>query len=204
VADDVLAVVDGIGLDGPVGIGHSMGGAALLLAEARRPGTFAALWLYEPIVFPPATVPGPEGPNPLAEGALRRRTDFPSTQAAIENYSAKPPLDELHPDSLRAYVRHGFEERPDGSITLRCRPEVEAANFRMGGRHDAWTHLGEIRCPTVVLTGRTERGTPSAVAPAVAERLPAGRLEVHPELGHFGPLEALDVMAGSIRALVSA
>ncbi|MDQ3897170.1 MAG: alpha/beta fold hydrolase, partial [Actinomycetota bacterium] len=53
--DDVLAVVDGLSLDRPYGFGHSSGGAALLDAEARRPGTFAALWCYEPIVWPEVT-----------------------------------------------------------------------------------------------------------------------------------------------------
>ncbi|MGH9188384.1 MAG: alpha/beta fold hydrolase, partial [Acidimicrobiales bacterium] len=39
--DDVRAVIDGLG-DGPwFGAGHSLGGAALLMAEERRPGTFA-------------------------------------------------------------------------------------------------------------------------------------------------------------------
>jgi pimeloyl-ACP methyl ester carboxylesterase len=202
VADDVLAAVDALGLVGPVGIGHSMGGAALVLAEERRPGTFAALWLYEPIIFPPAAIPPSDGSNPLSDGALRRRSEFPSVQAAVENFSSKRPLDELHPDALGAYVRHGFEERADGSVTLRCRPEVEAANFRMGAVHDAWDRLDRVRCPTVVLAGHTEPGTPSAFAAAIAERLPAGRLEAHPELGHFGPLAALDTMARSIRTLV--
>ena len=39
-ADDALAVVDGFALDRPFGVGHSAGGAALLMAEAFRPGTF--------------------------------------------------------------------------------------------------------------------------------------------------------------------
>ena len=39
-----------------------------MLAEIARPGTFTALWVYEPVVFPP-----PEGPpredSGLAAGA---------------------------------------------------------------------------------------------------------------------------------------
>jgi pimeloyl-ACP methyl ester carboxylesterase len=43
--DDLLAVLDSIGGGGWRGVGHSLGGAILLLAEQRRPGTFAGLCL---------------------------------------------------------------------------------------------------------------------------------------------------------------
>ena len=45
-AEDVLSVVDELGLHGCVAVGHSKGGAALLLAEEQRPGSFAAMWLF--------------------------------------------------------------------------------------------------------------------------------------------------------------
>jgi pimeloyl-ACP methyl ester carboxylesterase len=201
-ADDVLATVDACGLDRPFGVGHSMGGAALLLAEQARPGTFDGLWIYEPVVFPPGTFPA-DGPNPMSEAARRRRPDFDSAAAAVANFSAKAPLDELDPDCLDAYVRHGFEERPDGSVTLRCRPEVEAATYRMAPDHDALEHLGEVGCPVTVLVGRDDPFGPGRFAADIAGRLPHGRLEEHPELGHFGPLEGLDAMAASIRSAVT-
>ena len=89
-ADDVLTVVDGLELDRPIGVGHSMGGAALLLAEQRRPGTFAALWLFEPVVFPTDGLTGAPRANPLAEGARRRRASFPSYETALANFASKP------------------------------------------------------------------------------------------------------------------
>jgi len=203
-ADDVLATVDALGLDRPFGIGHSMGGAALLLAEEARPGTFRGLWLYEPVVFPPDAFPDGQ-PNPMSGTARRRRADFDSPEAAVANFAAKPPLDELHPDCLAAYVRHGFEVLPDGSVTLRCRPEVEAATYEMASRHEARQHLGEVPCPVTVLQGRIDEWFgPGRFATDIAERLPRGRLEEHPELGHFGPLAALGPMADSIRAAVTA
>lgn len=71
---DVLATVDGLELDRPLGVGHSMGGASLLMAEIQRPGTFAALWVFEPIVFPPDLPrPEPGTPNPMVEASRRRR-----------------------------------------------------------------------------------------------------------------------------------
>ena len=204
--DDVLVTVDALGLVRPIGVGHSLGGASLLMAELSRPGTFGRLWLFEPIVFPTTPVPAAsaaDGPNPMAEAARRRRPDFPSRRAAIEHYAVKAPLNELDPASLAAYVRYGFDERSDGTVTLRCRPEVEAATFEMGAEHRTWDRLGGVRCPVTIVRGRADGFGPATLAPGIVERLPRGRLEDHPDLGHFGPLQDLPGMAASVRATVT-
>jgi pimeloyl-ACP methyl ester carboxylesterase len=198
-ADDVLAVVDVLGLANVLAVGHSKGGAALLLAEQARPGTFAGLYLYEPVVFPPSTFVGAD--NPLAIGAARRRATFDSFDAAYENFAGKPPLDRLDPAVLRAYVEHGFRLQADGTVTLKCRPEVEAATFAMGARHGAFERLGEVRCPVTIARGAYgDERSPANIAAALAEALPHGRLDEHPELGHFGPLEDPAAIAACIDA----
>jgi pimeloyl-ACP methyl ester carboxylesterase len=198
-ADDVLAAVDALGGGPLAAIGHSKGGAALLTADIRRPGTFSALYLYEPIVLPPAS----EGPaisneNPLAAGAARRRADFPSRAAAIENYASKSPFSRLRADALEAYVEHGFADTDDG-ITLKCRPEVEAATYRAGSALRTWERLGEISCPVTIAAGG-DGGPPAINAPLLAARIPGARLAVHDELGHLGPLEDPDRVAAEARA----
>jgi pimeloyl-ACP methyl ester carboxylesterase len=203
-ASDVLATVDALGLERPFGVGHSMGGASLLLAEQARPGTFSGLWLFEPIVFPPALRQGAGSGNPLAEGARRRRDRFDSVRAAYDNFAGKPPFDALDPEALAAYVTHGFRTADDGSVQLRCRPEVEASTYEMGSVHAAFEHLGEVRCRVTVVRGTDRVPGPASFAPAVAAALPDASLEDHPELGHFGPLEAPQVIADSIEFAVGA
>jgi pimeloyl-ACP methyl ester carboxylesterase len=198
-ADDVLATVDHLGLHGGIAAGHSKGGAALLLAEQRRPGTFRALYCYEPVVFPPLPEGAIDGGGPLAQGALRRRATFPSVDDAVANYAAKPPLDVLAPEVLRAYVEHGFATQPDGSIALKCRPEHEAQVYRMGAQHRAFERLGQVGCPVTVAVGAVTPYGPAAAAEQIVSALPAGRLEVHPDLGHFGPLEDPPSIAAAIR-----
>lgn len=196
--DDVATVVDGLGLEPPFGVGHSKGGAALLLAEAARPGTFAALWCYEPIVFPPGARPPSGDDNALAASASRRRATFPSRRTAVDNYSGKPPLDALHPDALEAYVAHGFGDEADGTISLRCRPTDEAQVYRMGGSHRGWDDLPAVACPTTIACGGPGATITAEMAGMLADRLPAGRVEVFDRLGHFGPLEDPATVAQAI------
>lgn len=202
--DDCVAVLDAadvVPAGVPVhGVGHSMGGAALVLAAARRPDALASLWLYEPIVPPPGALLSADGPNPLAEAALRRRATFDSYEAAIANYAAKPPLDQLRTDALRDYVEGGFAEQPDGTVTLRCRPAWEAATFQMARDSGAWEVLSTLKLPVTVVVGEEIPFGPAGFAPAIADALPDGRLSSHPELGHFGPLQDPTAMAAELAA----
>lgn len=201
-ADDVLAVVDASGLDRPFGVGHSMGGAALLLAEQRRPGTFRGLYLFEPVVFPGERLTAPVE-SALSHGALRRRDRFASRPEAYERFAAKPPMDAFDPEALWAYVEHGFVDEPDGGVRLACRPEHEAQIYRMGATHGAFDHLERVTCPVTVATGAVTSFGPAAFAEHIAAGLPHGRLLSSPALGHFGPLEAPARIAAEIDEAIS-
>jgi pimeloyl-ACP methyl ester carboxylesterase len=150
---DILTAVDAFGLDGAVGIGHSCGGAALLLAEEARPGTFSALYCFEPVVLPFDDSPTPNPSDPLARGARQRREIFASRQDAYANYASKPPLNVLDPEALAAYVEFGFEDLPDGTVRLRCRGENEALIYEGGFRHPAFSRLATVNCPVVLACG---------------------------------------------------
>ncbi len=188
-ADDIAAVVAEIGDGVPIfGFGHSMGSAASLLAEARKPGTFRALYCYEPIVIPPFLDATPEQQSRFREATRRRRRSFPSVETAFENYSAKPPFNAFEDDFLRSYIEHGFEFRSDDSIRIKMDPDHEALVYEMNSEHPTYDLLPEIRCPVAVARGRIEPG-PSQWAETVVSRLPDARLEPFDDLGHMGPFE---------------
>ena len=205
-ADDLLAVLSADRFPlGPLhGIGHSMGGAALVLAAARRPAVFRSLWLYEPVIFPMGDSPLTDGENPMSRGAARRRDRFDSLEHAYENYRSKPPLDKLHPDALRAYVDGGFSASPDGSVSLRCRPRIEAEVFRHAATSGAWSYAETLEIPVAVVVGSSADAGPGVFAPAVADALPLGTLVERRHLGHFGPLEDPAAMAEDVSAWVRA
>jgi pimeloyl-ACP methyl ester carboxylesterase len=205
-ADDLLATLDSPRFpSGPLhGVGHSMGGAALVLAAGRRPDAFRSLWLYEPVIFPAGDRTITDGENPMSEAAARRRTRFDSLDQAYENYRAKAPLDQLHPDALRAYVDGGFAPAPDGSVTLRCLPSNEAEVFRQAATSGAWGGVASLGIPVAIVAGRPDEVGPRAFAPAAAAALPLGQFMERPDLGHFGPLEDPAAMAEDVAVWVRA
>ena len=200
-AEDVAAVLDAMFDVPPFAIGHSMGGASILMAELERPGSIRAAWLFEPIVFP-----GPWEPSPneqgMAAAAAGRRAEFPTRRAAFERYGARPPLNELRVDALASYVQHGFVdgETPTDPVHLACAPATESATFGTPvklGLHE----LDPISMPIRVAAGRPLGGVgPQAMAVELAAGVPTAEFSDHPHLGHFGPLEAPDELAANASA----
>jgi pimeloyl-ACP methyl ester carboxylesterase len=171
------------------------------MAAARHPVRFRSLWLYDPAIVPGRSFPA-DVPNPLAEGALRRREAFASLEAAVQHYARRPPLDALHPDALEAYVHGGFAQE-GGRVVLRCRPSTEAAVFRGAAGSGAWQALAEVHLPAAVVVGRIEPLSPASFASRIADELGNGVLAERPDLGHFGPLEAPASVAADIADWVS-
>ncbi len=175
-----------------IGAGHSMGGAALVMAALREPELFRALVLYEPIIFPPQARVGSSDtgiPSPLADGARRRRSTFASFDDALTNYASKPPLNIAHPDALRAYVMHGFQSQPDNSVVIKCSPEHEARTYEMGAIHETWNDLPKLRVPVWLVSGEVIPHTPGAIAALIANEIPGSTLVQWNDLGHFGPMQ---------------
>lgn len=185
-ARDLLAVVDHTAEDRPVGLGHSSGAAALAMAELLRPGTFRALVLVEPIVFPPPYFRAEE--NPMSAAALRRRSSFPSPVAAFAAFRERGPFGRWADEALALYVEHGL--RPHGGAwALKCTPEVEAELYRGATAHGAWERLGEVHCPVLLVAGAGSDTYPAPFLDAVGRRFADARVAVVPGAGHFAPME---------------
>ena len=194
---DAAACAEAIGAEHLYGFGHSMGGAALLLAERSHPGCFAGLFVYEPIVMPRGFFAA-RGGNPLAAGARNRREVFDSRAQALARYSNRSPLAVMRADALAAYVEGGFVDLPDGRVRLACRAETEARTFE-GSSALATEDVSAIDAAATVAAG-TEAASgpnPALFAPRIAEALPQGRFLSFENLGHFGPLEAPGVVAAT-------
>lgn len=185
-ASDLVRVTRSLS-DDPIHVfGHSMGGAAVLLAQLVDPHLFRSAYLFEPIVYSRDALS--TGPDNMAEVARNRRATFRSREEVLFRYSGRPPFDRLQAGCLLSYVENGFEECDNG-VTLRCTPETEARVFEDSGAAELEL-IEHVTTPTLVAVGRDEPGVnPARFGPPLASALPNGDIIRYGHIGHFGPFQ---------------
>lgn len=200
--DDLLALLGEVA-DGPVLLaGHSMGATTSLLAAEAAPDRVKGLALFDPVLFDGARAAAdPASPNPLAEGAERRRADFPSKAAAREAYTGRGAFKTWSPGQLADYVEAGFVEAPDGQVTLACRPAWEASNFRVH-HYNPWSAFRNTRCPTRML--RAETASTARIEDHLSDLdTPRIRYETVPGTTHFLPMERPELVRDVLRGMLA-
>ncbi|MFG6433535.1 alpha/beta fold hydrolase [Roseateles sp. LYH14W] len=141
-------------------VGHSFGGVqtALLLGAAGQP--FGRAVLLDPVLFPPpmllaAQMMGRAGTglvNPLARATKRRRREWPSREHARESLRGRGTYRGWDEAALDAFVTHALRDSPDGTVRLKCAPELESTIFSTMP-DQLWSRLRRIPVPTLLLHG---------------------------------------------------
>ena len=205
--DDLLAFLDAMNIGRVALSGHSMGGTASLLAAAEAPQRVRALALLDPVILPPPEdrPPMPGGlanTSPMVQGALRRRREFPSHQAAVDAYRGRGAFRTWTEAQLTDYVAAGFRERADGMVELTCTPEWEVSNY-VNQQHDSWAAFAASVCPIHIL--RAETDSPGRLDGHIEELTASGRIRIDtiPGTTHFLPMERPDLVREALTWAVS-
>jgi pimeloyl-ACP methyl ester carboxylesterase len=213
-AEDVCRAIEALGLSNIYGIGHSAGATDLLLAAKLMPARFLRLFVMEPTVMDPreARTGGlSEFATGAVQGVLRRQATFKSADAVFQRYRAAPAFADWTESSLRAYIAHGFAAQEDGSVRLRCTPELESAILRpifeameqvytgdIRGNPFAW--LSEIACPVRVATAEKSWAIYKEMASRAVALIPSASQSTFEGIGHCVGQEAPDRLLTALRA----
>ena len=188
-AADVLAVLDGAGLDRAHVIGASMGGMIVQHLALASPERVRSLTLC----CTSARSGGRSGPPPwrmLASIGLRPLLGAGTTMRVVA------PL--LYSER----TRHGDPERLSEEVSLRtadATPIATApAQFAAIARHDTRSRLGEVSLPVLVVHGDADELVPPAAGRELAELIPGARLELLPGCGHVLMTDCEQEAAGAI------
>lgn len=168
--DDVVAVIQRLGLGPVLLVGQSMGGLNAFLAAARRPDLVRALVVVEA---------SPGGPDPKVPERVGAWLDswpvpFPTLADARAFFGGETLYAQTWLEVL--------EEHPDGYRPLFRRGDMVASMADVAER-DYWAEWGRVRCPAVVVVGG--RGFVSQDdAEEMARRVASARVVSVPGAGH--------------------
>lgn len=205
---DVAAAARALGVQGALGVGHSMGGHAVALAAALAPDAFARLVLIDPVILAPGRYTGARGGEHFA---ARWRDRWPSVAAMVERFADRPPFNAWDREVLHDYCRCGLlpAEDGDGSV-LACPPAFEAACYRVASAvgSNIYPEVARVGQPTFVvraIAGERREGDGFAASPTVpdlATRFARGRDMPDREHTHFLPMESPARTAEYIRMML--
>ncbi|MFN8644094.1 MAG: alpha/beta hydrolase [Candidatus Binatia bacterium] len=129
---DLAALVRALDLRELVGVGHSMGGHAMVDAAAAGQERFRRLVLLDPVIGARDAYGGGWSVS-LVEGDLhptaKRKRYFASPEEMFERFRDRPPYDCFEPAALRDYCTYGLLPAPQGGFELACPPATEASIY---------------------------------------------------------------------------
>ena len=198
-ADAVAAAILALGLEKPLLVGHSMGGAVSLALALRHPGAVRGLGLIapytQPIDVPPAPLAGLRVPGPLRPliawtiaVPLAMRTGKAKTAAVF----APDPV----PEDFAIRAGGALAIRP-ASFQMGCY-EIEMGPAAMKAQAPRY---GEIAVPVAILYGREDALLdPELHGRKTAADVRNGRVEII-EGGHMLPVTHVDATEAWLRGL---
>lgn len=197
---DLDAFVRQLDLRQVIGVGHSMGGHALVDAAAASPQRFRQLVLLDPVIGAPGAYGGGWSVS-LVEGDVhptaRRKRHFASAEEMVERFRNRPPYAVFEPQALRDYCTYGLLPAPGGGFDLACAPETEASIY-MTSLTNPGVHASIRALDLPVLVVRAKQAPPERSAmdfsfsptwPGLAQAFRRGRDLLWADHTHFLPME---------------
>ena len=183
--DDVIGVINHLGLEDFIVLGHSMGGKVAQLVAARRPKGLGRLILFAPAPPTPLEVPESE------------RRGYPMLYETREG--AEMVIGNMTPHPLADRYREQVIED-----SLRGAPGARRAWPEQGMIQDISEATSAISIPVHIIVGRDDPVEPEAsLRAAFGKVLRYVSFTILPGAGHMAPLEKPAELAELIRFLKS-
>jgi pimeloyl-ACP methyl ester carboxylesterase len=197
VADDAVAVADGLGWDSFTLLGVSGGGPHALAVGHRAPERTRALGLAVGAAPPEMVDPD----DLIAINREARRRALQEGRASLEEFLAKPAA-QMASDPGAA-LDSAMADAPAVDLEMLKRPDLRAvlveslreafANGPQGWFDDAWAlttpwgfALRELSTPVHMWCGELDRNVPTKAVERMAAELNLASLEIIPAAGHLG------------------
>ena len=211
-APELAQILDNIDRGRAVLAGHSMGGTVSMMVAAAHPERVRGLVLVEPVLVPRYARQitrvmrwlgrVPERGSDLATMAAKRRSIFPSFEAALASYKGRGAFKTWPDETVADYLRGGLIPTGNGTeMRLACDPLWESSVFQHsppGGARLA----SKVRCPITVIYSPVSNTTRDREIGVIMRRHQDVRVVQVPETTHFLPMERPDIVQDEIERML--
>lgn len=200
---DLEALRAALDLKGAYLIGHSYGGFVALEHALAYPGAFARLILYDTT---PAT--GDEWLADLGRSieSYKARPWFAKAITGYDDEGKAKTQPELQAAlvKLTPFYFHAYEAQAARWDAYLASASIAFERNKQATRepYDVRARLGEIKVPTLVLTGATDFICPPSGAKLMDEEIPTSTLVTFAQSGHFAHVEEPAAFAAAIAEFI--
>jgi 3-oxoadipate enol-lactonase len=187
-AQDLVGLLDALGIADTHVVGLSMGGCAAMTAALAFPRRIRSLI--------------------LADTTSRYARETARMWADRIHVAERVGMEPIVEPTMRIWFTDRFRERDKPAVdrvrdmVRRTDPRGYVAAIRAIADVDLTGALAGIRVPTLVLVGRDDPGTPVAMAEVLASRIPRAGLQVLPDAAHCSCVEAADAFNAALIAFL--
>jgi pimeloyl-ACP methyl ester carboxylesterase len=157
-AGDVVGLLDGLGLEHVVLVGHSFGGMLAFHLAAHHPARFPRLIVLDAAM----AIATPATRELLGPMLARLGAVAPSWDAYLAALQKLPYLKDRWEPGIERYFRSYVRMNPDGSVRQLVHPEAILASVEAILAEDWPAILGSIRQPVLLINATEPYGPPEA------------------------------------------
>lgn len=173
-ADDLLQMIDRLGIERAHWVGHSYGSVVLQHLAVKAPSRLISLGLIGPI----------QSASDAARTALKGRAEKARTEGLADIGTATAQVGtsaetKSHRPEVAAFVREMVMRQEAHAYAATCEAVASSAPAA----------IESITCPTLVITGDEDMTSPPTNAQAIADKIAGARFHVLPRCGHWTPVE---------------
>ena len=191
-ADLTVALMDRLGVEKAVLVGHSAGGTIALLTALRHPGRVEALVLEDAAVYEHGGAPDWMRPLLRTPATGRLGPLLVRTITLWGETIIRTAWDD--PDKITVELISGYKKPLQAENWDRALWEYVLASHPLGLEE----RLSEISVPTLVITGERDRFVPTQNSERLAAEVPNAQLVVIPDCGHVPHEECSALFVGAV------
>lgn len=207
---DLIDFLDSKNLKEIIGVGHSIGAVATMMAACLRPDLFKKLILIDPVMLPYKYIAamafirliGKKELFVLAKRARARKNLWTSRTEAYEYFKGKKLFKNFEDEYIRSYVTYGLKEAEKGGVELVCPPDAEAKIFE-NYPLDAWLWPNKITTKTLIIRGEHSDVLFDGTIKRFCRKSKFASPYTVKGAGHLIPMEKPDEIIGLINKFVN-